>query len=80
MNQNQRKRLETHLIRQMQANGGILKIDLEYTSYELRQQLEYMEQRGVVVSQATTSFTITYRLKTFDSTLSTPPKTTENDQ
>lgn len=50
-------------MQQIQANGGRLTVDLEYTSYEFRHELEKLEQHGILAAISTTSSAVTYQLK-----------------
>lgn len=58
-----RKQIETQIVEQLEANGGRLTIDLEYTPYEFRLELEKMERQGKVSAVSTSSMSVTYQLK-----------------
>lgn len=58
-----RKEIENQIVEQLAANGGRLTIDLEYTPYEFRLQLEKMERQGKVAAVSTTNMSVTYQLK-----------------
>ncbi len=64
----QRKKFESLIIEQMQANGGLLTLDVEYASFEYRRRLDKMEEDGLLQAISSSSDGVVYRLITTERT------------